>query len=177
MLVNEILAPLLAEEARLDAELQGMPAFRQLEAVRVSIRALRTAYEGSDLISRPAADAGKVAASRTASSQSDARRGRRPGSITGRITQYAEEAMRTLGRRMTSGEVFALIIDKGVQVNGVNPQKVVSSILSHEPQFDNKFDDRGQGYGLKEWSVSAEMREGYRPDDVGASHSEPQEAP
>ena len=152
MILN-IIEPLLAEQARLEDELRQMAVFRRLEAVRASIASLRSAYDetpaGMNKPS-PAPDGGTINASQTAT------RRRHVRSMTGRVVEIAEAAMRSTGRRFQSPEILELAAKEGVSVAGEKPNSVVSSILSHDDLFDNTFDKHGRGYGLKEWSRDSE---------------------
>jgi hypothetical protein len=139
---NTIIATLLAEESRLENELRMLPVFRRLEAVRHSIQTLRAAYE-PDVPPHTVgtADAGI------------ATKYRQTGSLTGRVVQIAEVAMRSSDKRLKSSDVLNLATREGVEINGMKPQSVVASILSHERMFDNGHDQHGSGYGLREWST------------------------
>jgi hypothetical protein len=142
---HDIMSPLLAEETRLETELKLNPVFRRLEAVRASIRGLREAY---GLVAEPPrVDAPKESAGGAAPT-----RARRPDSITRRVVEIAESAMRLSDKRQTSGQVYDMAIAQGVVISGVKPPSVVASILSHERKFDNRYDDHGSGYGLREWT-------------------------
>ena len=59
--------------------------------------------------------------------------------------------MRQYGKRLTSSDVVSVALKQGVELSSQKPQSVVASILSHNELFDNGFDHRGIGYGLKEW--------------------------
>lgn len=170
-MAHDILAPLLAEETRLETELKRNPVFRQLEAVRASIRGLREAYglETSDSLSVVGiiteARVGRLATSRA----------KRPGSITQRVVEIAASAMRSSDQRLTSGQVYDMAIEQGVTISGVKPPSVVASILSHAGLFDNRFDKHGSGYGLREWSEEQDSHGRSKTDE--APISEPMEAP
>jgi hypothetical protein len=138
---NPIFAPLLAEEARLEAELRTNPTYRRLEAVRASVRSLRAAYETDNGTVPPKAE------SATPPRVSRARE----GSITSSILKIAESSIRIAGKRLTSSELLQLAIQGGVTINSPKPQSVVSSVMSHDARFDNATDQYGTGYGLREW--------------------------
>lgn len=140
---HDFLAPLQAEASRLEGELQRLPIYRRLEAVRASIRALTDAY----------ADPQTYEGANSAGGEKEAgQRQERSGSLTGKVWRTAEAAMRTTNRRVKSSDVLQMLNDAGVELRGTKPQAVVASILSHHDKFDNKFDSHGAGYGLKEWS-------------------------
>jgi hypothetical protein len=141
-LVHDLLSPLFAERSRLETELRQVPVFRQLEAVNSAIAAIKSAYEESEppaLIAQPS----EMHASR-----------RQPGSTTSRVVQVAVETMQSTNRRYKSSEVLELARKAGVEVSGTKPHSVVASILSHDDRFDNRYDHRGNGYGLREWVVT-----------------------
>ena len=142
-MIENILTPLLAEATRLETELRSVPAFRRLEAVRLSIASLRAAYEQTT--------------NQSPSAPRAARAGRKselkdPTSITGRVSHIAEAAMRSTQKRYTSGEILEMGLREGVTINSPKPQSVVASIMSHDKKFRNSSDSRGTGYGLSEWS-------------------------
>jgi len=141
--IHDILAPLLAEQARLEDELRHIPVFRRLEAIRTSIASLRAAY------GEPAAD---KTPTNPMSQPVIAIRKRFAGGVTARVIGIAEAAMRSTGRRYRSPEILKMALQEGVSVKGAKPVAVISSILSHDELFDNAFDGRGQGYGLREWT-------------------------
>jgi hypothetical protein len=140
IVVHNILSPLLAEEARLEGELRRLPVYLQLEAVRSSIASLKAVYgQPAQTHNRttPAPVSGKL---------------KNPDSITSRVVQIAASAMRTRQKRVKSSEVLGIALREGIEIASSKPQSVVASILSHEQMFDNKFDDHGAGYGLREWT-------------------------
>jgi hypothetical protein len=159
---QDIFAPLLAEEERLEAELRRLPIYRQLEAVRSSIASLKSVY------GQPIQNHNKSIAAPVPGRQ------RNPASITNRVVQIAASAMRTRQKRVKSSDVLEIALREGVQISSSKPQSVVASILSHEGMFDNKFDDRGAGYGLREWS---EAQDDHDHSKAEAPISEPMEAP
>jgi hypothetical protein len=140
---NPIFAPLLAEEARLEAELRANPAYRRLDAVRASLKSLRAVYEIDNAATLPKAE------SSSAHRVSRARE----GSITGSILKIAESSLRIAGKRLTSSELLHLVLQGGVTISSPKPQSVVSSVMSHDARFDNATDHYGTGYGLREWTT------------------------
>lgn len=168
-MTNAIIATLLAEETRLENELRMLPVFRRLEAVRSSIQALRAAYEPNFPTHMVGVvdDGGAIPVPRY----------RQPGSITGRVVQIAEAAMRSSGKRLKSSEVLNLATREGVEINGTKPQSVVASILSHESLFNNGYDQHGAGYGLREWVTTSPSEQKPNPDAIEAPASELTEAP
>lgn len=139
---NPIFAPLLAEEARLEAELRTNPTYRRLDAVRASLRALRAVYEADNVIVQPKAESAAHRPPRT-----------REGSITSSILKIAESSIRIEGKRLTSSELLHLVVQGGVTISSPKPQSVVSSVMSHDARFDNATDQYGTGYGLREWTM------------------------
>jgi hypothetical protein len=169
---HDILAPLLAEEARLETELKLNPVFRKLEAVRASIRGLREAY---GLAATPA-NSYSVDTARDSVTRPTAGRARRPGSITRRVVEIAASAMKESNERLTSGQVYEMAIGQGVVISGVKPPSVVASILSHEGTFNNRFDQHGSGYGLREWSEAQNGQDHSKTDEAPARAEAPKES-
>jgi hypothetical protein len=138
IVVDQILRPLLFEQARLEAELKQNPVFKRLEAVRAAIASLRIAYDQPrDLTINFHINPGK----------------KNPVSITGRVVSLAESAMRANNKRYKSTEILAMALKEGVEIDSPKPQSVVASILSHEKRFSNGFDEYGAGYGPVEWML------------------------
>jgi len=141
----DFIGALRAEEAQLEAALQQSPVFRRLEAVRESLRNLLRVYEGfegmpeqppaTELPLRPAAT-----------------RGARQGSTSGIVTEVAIDVLKSTGRRITSGQLLAILRQRGIKIENNKPQAQVASILSHNHLFDNQGDSHGSGYGLREWT-------------------------
>jgi hypothetical protein len=165
--IDNILTPLVAEAARLETELRSVPAFRKLEAVRMSIASIRAAYEQTTAQS-PSAP--RVARAGGGSRLKD------PASITSRITHIAETAMRSTQNRFTSSQILEIGMREGLSINSPKPQSVVASIMSHDKKFRNSSDSRGTGYGLSEWSdeLIDQTTKNEAPD---ASAPEPHEIP
>jgi hypothetical protein len=161
---QDIFAPLIAEEERLEAELRRLPVYRQLEAVRSSIASLKAVYGQSGQNHNHTVNPAPVPG-----------RSRNPGSITTRVVQIAASAMRTRQKRVKSSEVLEIALREGVEISSAKPQSVVASILSHEGMFDNKFDDRGAGYGLREWS-DAQDDDHSKTDEAPAQAEAPKES-
>jgi hypothetical protein len=146
---QDIFASLIAEEERLEAELRRLPVYRQLEAVQNHNQAIVAPARG---------------------------RLRNPASITNRVVQVAASAMRAQQKRVKSSEVLEIAIREGVQITSSKPQSVVASILSHEGMFDNKFDDHGAGYGLREWSEAQDGHDHSKTDEAPARAEAPKES-
>jgi hypothetical protein len=161
---QDIFAPLLAEEERLEAELRRLPVYRQLEAVRSSIASLKTVY------GQPIQNHNKAIVAPAHG------RLRNPASITNRVVQIAASAMKARQKRVKSSEVLDIALREGVQITSSKPQSVVASILSHEKMFDNKFDDRGAGYGLREWSEAQDGHDHSKTDEAPAQAEAPKES-
>jgi hypothetical protein len=161
---QDIFAPLLAEEERLEAELRRLPVYRQLEAVRSSIASLKSVY------GQPIQNHNKAIVAPAHG------RLRNPASITNRVVQIAASAMRARQKRVKSSEVLEIALREGVQIASSKPQSVVASILSHEGMFDNKFDDRGAGYGLREWSEAQDGHDHSKTDEAPAQAEAPKES-
>jgi hypothetical protein len=168
LIVSEpIWTPLEAEETRLKRELLSNATFRRLEAVRDSIRSLKRAY--GHIMS-------ETAEVRISAEAFHAARKKRGDSVTSRVTQLAEDSMRTSGRRITSGQILTLAKAAGIPFTTDKPQSMIASILSHAPQFKNGSDSHGIGYGLAEWEADDEPD----PNDFfrdAAPPGEPEEAP
>lgn len=143
--------------------MRASPEFRRLEAVRNSIKALAEAYGTGSV---PATN--DVVAQPTPKPPIPTwRGGSRPSSVASNVVKIAEEAMRTTGKRLNSREVYELVVQHGVVVDGKKPSSVVSSILSHRELFVNTYDDRGSGYGLREWSDPVAHKE----NEPSSSHA------
>jgi hypothetical protein len=144
---DEVLGRLLAEQARLESALRKTPEFRRLEAVRASVQLLR---EASYSVAVPRTEASTP---RPSPPPRPTHRKPRPPSVTRQITQIAEAAIRASGQRLNSRQVFDLVTQRGITFRSdINAQSIISSALSHSDLFMNGNDDRGAGYGLREWT-------------------------
>lgn len=164
-MAHDIFAPLLAEEERLETELRRLPVYRQLEAVRSSIASLKSVYGERTNNYPDIVNVGPLSG-----------RSRNPGSVTTRVVQVAASMMKDRQKRVKSSEVLGLALQKGVEIASSKPQSVVASILSHERMFDNKFDDRGAGYGLREWSEAQDDQDHSKTDEAPAQAEAPKES-
>jgi hypothetical protein len=156
-MVPDFVRSLQNEEARLETELKRSPLFRQLEAVRESLRKLMPAYEGSgaDAIQAASSLAGNgtlTADAIVVPASSQQGRTERAGSMSSIVSQAALKLFRETGKRAKSSIILEILAKNGVQIDNKKPQAQVASILSHNPLFDNTGDARGSGYGLREWS-------------------------
>ena len=79
-----------------------------------------------------------------------------PPSKASQVTKIAEDLLTSLNRRAKSAEIFNQVKLMGVELQGVNPESVVSSYLSSSDKFDNV---RGEGYGLKIWNIGRNVDE------------------
>jgi len=141
---------LRAEEARLEAELQHLPIYQQLQAIRDSIQKLTTVYAEVRINGAGHLDAEATVVS--ARNVQPAPRRTRHGSMAGTVTATAWEHFITTRRRATSGQIMELLRARGVEIAGAKPQAQIASILSHDPRFHNGSDSHGGGYGLRVWA-------------------------
>jgi hypothetical protein len=158
VVIPSFVKELRAEEARLEAELQRLPLFRQLEAVRESLRTLLPAYgDDSHIELRPENATANVAINRPVfrrRTEPTMAFGRttRQGSMSHTVSAIALEHFQNTGRRANSGQIVEILRQRGIEIDNKKPQAQVASILSHNPLFDNSGDHHGQGYGLCEWT-------------------------
>jgi len=161
-MVPDFVKSLQAEEARLLAELQRSPVYKQLEAVREALGKLQYAYATVSGVGTCLADATVV------SGNPVSRRSRQP-SMAGTVTNTALELFAQTGRRVTSGQILDILRQRGEQLNNPKPQAQIASIMSHDPRFKNASDGRGTGYGLAAWSEPEAAPPQTTPDNVAAT--------
>ncbi len=128
------------EEARLASELERVPAYIRLMAVRQLISTYDT---------QPAAALSSTSDQTEASLH--AKRGRsstRAGSVASTVITEAASFLKQRGSRAQTLEILAALKQRGLSFSSKNPAGSVSSALSHNALFDNV---RGEGYGLVEW--------------------------
>ena len=154
------LKSLVAEEARLDAVVSNLPEVRLLRGVREAIHNLQVLYAGlgaSGGVYAVVAPEESIRHSLERTHPLPKRpltpRTQRPNSMAGTITRVARQRFAETSLRATSGEILALALAQGIEIQGKKRQSVVASILSHEPEFDNANDSHGSGYGLRVWSA------------------------
>lgn len=135
---NSLLRAAEDEAAKLRAELEKSPVYRQLQAVEKFIADYRTLERAA-----PQPLVGNIAKA--------AKYGRQ-GSVSATVIEAAEAYLRQVGRRAMSGEIMTAISDR-VTVPGKTPTSTLSSYLSTSDLFDNV---KGEGYGLKEWRTNGE---------------------
>ena len=171
-----ILDSLRAEETRLAAALSASPVFRQLEAVRASLAALVTVYEGaSDKLPTQAINAVSNGRSVAAPAHEERRpeRLRRASSMTTRVSDVARHLFQDTGKRYQSGAIIDALIERGIVNEKTKAiQSQVASILSHQADFENTHDSRGLGYGLVEWSATDQSVHGAHQADALGSASQ-----
>lgn len=150
------------EYQRTMAALYQIPTYRRRMAVRDSIHSLRIAYGHQDITT------GNIISSEgiTRSTAVFSRKGSRENSITNRVSTAMEKQFRETGKRVGSAAVLSHVTELGIKISNKKPQNQVASILSHDPRFDNKSDDRGVGYGLVEWSTTDPGQEISDPTEV-----------
>ena len=133
---NEMLRAAKAEEQRLEELLRQDPTFLRLEAVRRIIDLYGARSEATHTTG-PAKE-----------------RRSRKGSLASAIREIGATHLRNKKARAKSSEIYQAVLDAGITVPGQKPVSVVSSYLSGSDMFDNT----DEGYGLTEWSASAEAR-------------------
>jgi hypothetical protein len=133
---NEMLRAAKAEEQRLEKLLHQDPTFLRLEAVRRIIDLYGPRSEATHTTG-PAKE-----------------RSSRKGSLASAIREIGVTHLRNKKARAKSSEIYQAVLDAGITVPGQKPVSVVSSYLSGSDIFDNT----DEGYGLTEWSASAEAR-------------------
>ena len=139
-----------AEERRLLAELEAIPAFKRLKAVRATLNAYSGEFavtSGSmtmNVAGAPGRESGKHGLDLAVPNP-----GRQPQSKRSLWLNSATNYLRQKGNRATSGELVEALTSRGIDLGGKNPAWKLSSILSSSHDLDNV---RGKGYGLKEWS-------------------------
>ena len=126
-----------AEETALIAELRQHPAFRKLEAVRALIATYLSANQAVQIAPAPVA------------SVPTTRPVERSGSASSILARATEAYLSKRGRRAQVTEILPALQGEGHVIGGKTPAGTLSSILSHNPAFDNV---RGKGYGLVAWS-------------------------
>jgi hypothetical protein len=132
----------VAEELSLDQELEALPAYRKLKAVR-SLIALYMQDAPLKITARP-----------QLSQQTHSRRG---DSLSSRIVDATVEILTERGKRAQSLVIMKELEKRGFTFQGKKPTTGLASTLSHSPQFDNV---RGLGYGLVSWTRSTESHDG-----------------
>ena len=162
-----------AEEDRLEAELSRLPTYRRLKALRSAMRALADAYAVAHTDEPPPrreTSASDSAPPPTFASEDQGGKAsvtvRRPGSMASIVGDAAEAWFRSTGRRAKSMAIVQALAAQGIPIRGQKPSGVVASILSNDERFDNAFDRRGLGYGLKDWAAhdaAAEAGDGIQP--------------
>ena len=162
--MTDLLNAARAERVRLLQELRKIPAFRQYEAVCAVV----TAYV-------PADSGAMDAAPRTLSPGDGASpRPEREGSKATMIARAAESFLQGAKRRAQSPEIMRAVVAQGITLSGDNPLPALSSVLSHNPLFDNV---RGLGYGLVEWNTEdSQMSQGMSAQEMRDSGVIPQHA-
>jgi hypothetical protein len=136
-----------AEERRLLAELEAIPAYKRLKAVRATL----DAYTGEFAVTGGSMTTNVAAAPSRKDGKDDldlAIPNRQPQSKRALWLDSATNYLREKGTRATSGELVAALTSRGIDIGGKNTAWKLSSILSGSPLFDNV---RGEGYGLTEW--------------------------
>jgi hypothetical protein len=141
---EDIIRAARQEEERLLRDLQAMPIYQKLEAVR----ALLAAYSVEPLPQTATVTAEgrgtlSISAKITAASRP------RIGSKAAEVVDAAIQYLRQTGRRAQSSEIVEGLTKMGIHLDAPNPTSVVSSYLSTSKIFDNV---RGKGYGLAEWA-------------------------
>jgi hypothetical protein len=131
---NDMLRAAKAEEQRLEALLRENPTFLRLQAVRRIIDLYGMSGKPVQTI-----DAMKERRSRK-------------GSLAAAIREIGATHLRNKKARAKSSEIYQAVLDAGITVPGQKPVSVVSSYLSGSDMFDNT----EEGYGLTEWSATAE---------------------
>jgi len=133
---NEMLRAAKAEEQRLEGLLRQDPTFLRLEAVRRII----------DLYGARSDQPQRIGPAKERRS--------RQGSLASVIREIGATHLRNKKARAKSSEIYQAVLDAGITVPGQKPMSVVASYLSGSDMFDNT----DEGYGLTEWSASAESR-------------------
>lgn len=149
---RDFITALQSERAQLKEELQKLPLYQRLEAVEASLQTLVSVY-ADESRSRPIPQGHEVRLAAPAAPTTG--RSARSGSMTSQVVETAAELFRSTGRRATSKAILERCLARGIKIASNKPQAQVSSILSHNPLFDNGGDVHGSGYGLREWSESS----------------------
>jgi len=164
----DVIATLKAEETRLEAVLRETVVYRQLEAVRVALASLSVAYgvqPGERYLNTPGAD-------KRVPTFDHLPRNPRAESLSSAAARLAIAEMRRTGRRLSSSALIPLLAAEGKSVPGKKPQATVASALSAQRDtFNNARDDRGVGYGLREWTDASRHILGVNTEighDIGA---------
>ncbi len=137
---------------RLFAQLAQVPSYKKLLAVQTSKRALRAAY-GQEMSDAPEI---KKSEHVQRGNGSTSPKNPRVDSISYKVRVAAQKFFQTTGTRAGSGAVLRYVTEQGIAITNKKPQNQVASILSHDELFDNRGDERGVGYGLREWTVERE---------------------
>ena len=130
---DDLLRSAHAEEQRLLNELQRLPLYRKLEAVR----SLISTYADTNSSVVPLVAKPTVTPTH------------RKGSRAFRVSEAAQAYLQRVHHRAQSAEILSVLQGDGFEFTTEKPQAELSSILSHSELFDNI---RGQGYGLVEWA-------------------------
>lgn len=137
---------LRAERKRLYQELLANPTFKKYDLARRMSAAYADAEDN---------DEGAIISPPDPSSQQPApiQRMSRPGSRASEITEATAKwfSTRQPGQRAQSLEIMRVLQARGFTFVGTKPTAALASVLSHSDLFDNV---RGEGYGLKSWSIA-----------------------
>ena len=132
----EAITALRAEEARLEAALRLTPEYRQLEAVRAALAALKGAFV---VVPEPPSEPEW-----------------RAKGITHVVTRVVVKEFHRIGLRAQTKDLRAAFrgVETGRDYDYLGAS--IASVLSaNKAMFDKKTDHRGDGWGLVEWSQPA----------------------